>query len=257
MHLPTHFWVTIGQAILIFVVSGLIVRLGARLMRRLELRSSPSENQIQARRATLYRLLTSVLRYTIDFVALVMVLDLFGVPTASLIAGAGVLGLAVSFGAQGLVQDIVTGMFLLYEDQYAVGDQITLPALSTTGIVSELGIRVTRLSGPTGETIIIPNRLILEVQNHSRDQTAVSVVVPVSPKVNPELVYEVFDSSVRDLQKEVPTAKFLGVSGFAPGQVQWLITAQASYGDQYRVDRLIRLAVTQAMYKNKIDLAEL
>lgn len=237
----------------IVVAAGIVTQLGQRVMGRLERAREGSPRD--GRRKTLYRLLTSVLRYVVGFVALLMILDLFGVPTTSLLAGAGVLGLAISFGAQGLVQDIVTGIFLLYEDQYAVGDAITLPALSLSGTVTELGIRLTRLQGVTGELVNIPNRLILEVQNHSRGQTTVTVTVPVSPSADPDAVERVLTALASGAADTVPGVSVQGVTGFAPGQVLWAVSAPVRYQDAFQTGLTLRRSVADALYRHGIPLA--
>src|SRR5690606_38145008 len=87
-----------------------------------------------------------------------------GVDTRSILAAAGILGLAVGFGAQNLVRDLVTGFFILSEDQFAVGDYIT--AAGVSGVVDSVGIRTTRLRDFGGELHIIPNGRIEQVTNH-------------------------------------------------------------------------------------------
>ncbi|HLV09648.1 MAG TPA: mechanosensitive ion channel domain-containing protein, partial [Halanaerobiales bacterium] len=77
------------------------------------------------RKKTLMLLLKSIFRYTIYFIVGVIILSIFGVPVASLIAGAGIIGLAVGFGAQNLVKDVINGIFILLEDQFAVGDYVS------------------------------------------------------------------------------------------------------------------------------------
>ncbi|HBI26716.1 MAG TPA: mechanosensitive ion channel family protein, partial [Peptococcaceae bacterium] len=79
-----------------------------------------------------------MLKYSIYFVGGVMVLDELGVPTTSILAGAGVLGLAVGFGAQNLVRDVLSGFFILFEDQFAVGDYVKIAGAE--GTVQEIGL---------------------------------------------------------------------------------------------------------------------
>lgn len=254
-NVTTHWIPHVLEALAVLVLAGLVVRGAARFIRRLETHGAQRVPQMAARRTTLYRLLTSVTRYAVDFIALITVLDLFGVPTTSLVAGAGVLGLAVSFGAQGLVQDVVTGLFLLYEDQFVVGDQITLPNLSLSGTVTEVGIRVTRLTGPTGEVVILPNRLILEVQNHSRGRTAVAVSIPVAPNEDPDRVQATLTALVNQLAEDMPGLSLQGITAFSPGQVTWSLTAPAPYGDAFRLSLALRREVARTLYQHGIMLA--
>lgn len=121
------------------------------------------------RNDTLAALLKSVLTYTVSFLALVTVLQTgFAIDMTSILAAAGVLGVAVGFGAQTLVKDIISGFFLLFEDQFSVGDRVTLEGF--TGVVEELGLRATRIRGAAGDLFILPNGSISKVTNHSRGE---------------------------------------------------------------------------------------
>ncbi|MBD5020626.1 small-conductance mechanosensitive channel protein MscT, partial [Xanthomonas citri pv. citri] len=104
--------------------------------------------------------------YTLIFIFFVMVLDLFHYDPSALLAGAGIVGLAVGFGAQGLVSDIVTGFFILLEKQLDVGDYITVSTFD--GIVEQVGLRTTQIRSFDGTLHYIPNRNITNVSNHSR-----------------------------------------------------------------------------------------
>lgn len=253
--LPKHLLPHVIEALVAMGIAVVVARVLGRIIGLAENRHVQIRPDLAGRRSTLYRLLTSAIRYVVGFMALLTILDIFGVPTTSLLAGAGVFGLAISFGAQGLVQDIVTGFFLLYEDQYAVGDQITLPALSLSGTVVELGIRVTRLKGLTGELVSVPNRLILEVQNHARGQTTVSVTVPVAPSEDPDRVERVFQEAMQEMAHEIPAATVAGITAFQLGQVVWTLSAPAGYQDAYRVGLALHRAAARAVHRHHIELA--
>ena len=232
----------------IIVVGMLLVRMVQHIVNRVEHKNR--DQGLAARRTTVYRLLISVIRYTVDFLVIVMVLDQFQVHTTAIVASAGILGLAISFGAQGLVQDVVTGLFLLYEDQFVVGDFITLPNLNLSGTVLEVGIRITRLTGTSGELIIVPNRLILEVQNPSRGQTTISVMVPVPSTEDPERVHAVLQSAVDELSATTPGVRLAGIDSFAAGQVLWQVTAPADYENGATVGKALKTRIAHILYAN-------
>ncbi len=244
-----HFWLSRLLAIAVIIGAGmLLIRLAQHIVNRVERKN---RNQgLAARRTTVYRLLISVIRYAVDFLVIVMVLDQFQVHTTAIVASAGILGLAVSFGAQGLVQDVVTGLFLLYEDQFVVGDVITLPNLNLSGTVVEVGIRITRLTGTSGELVIVPNRLILEVQNRSRGQTTVSVMVPIPAAEDPARVHAVLQSAVDELTDATPGATVTGIDSFAVGQVLWAVTAPADYEKGAAVDKALKAKIANVLYAN-------
>ncbi len=111
------------------------------------------------------RLLQNVFSYAIYFVAGVMILETLSVDVRGLLAGAGIVGLAVGFGAQNLVKDIITGFFIIFEDQFSVGDYVRVGTFE--GTVEEIGLRTTKIKSWTGEINILPNGSIVEVTNFS------------------------------------------------------------------------------------------
>lgn len=149
-------------------------------------------NLAAARHRTMAALARSSVRYVVDFIAMVAVLQLLGVPTGSVLAGAGLLGLAFSFGAQGLVRDFLSGLFILYEDQFAVGDSITVATYvggaGVSGTVEDVGLRITRLRTGDGSLVMIPNGSIAQVVNSSRGPTTVRVTVTVPFDCDPDAV---------------------------------------------------------------------
>src|SRR5699024_10735788 len=110
-------------------------------------------------------LLSNVLSYLIVFIVIMMILDTFDVPIRTMLAGAGVVGLAIGFGAQSLVRDIIAGFFIIFEDQFSVGDYIETGEIE--GDVEVIGLRTTKLRSFYGQTYVIPNGKIEIVTNYS------------------------------------------------------------------------------------------
>src|SRR5690625_6067046 len=115
---------------------------------------------------TLEKLLANVFSYTMIFIYIVMFFAALGIVCGPLIAGAGVIGLAISFGAQGLVSDIVTGFFIILEQQLEIDDYVTTAGYD--GVVEEIGLRTTKIRSFDGTLNYVPNRYIEGVANHSR-----------------------------------------------------------------------------------------
>lgn len=145
-----------------------------------------SDAQRAARIETLQGMLKSVVGYLLFFIAIVMALEAIGVDTRSVLTTAGVLGLAVGFGAQRLVRDVISGFFILLENQFAVGEYVTMAGV--TGVVEQMEMRVTHVRDTTGKLNIIANGDITTVCNHSRGAVAVTLEVSVSPDSDPKEV---------------------------------------------------------------------
>lgn len=163
----------------------------------------------QRRTKTIGRLLGNVVKYAVYFIVFLLALNQVGVNLAPLIAGAGVVGLAIGFGAQSLVKDVITGFFIIFEDQFAVGDVVQIGKYQ--GTVEEIGLRITRLKSWTGEVHIIPNGSITDVTNYSINNSIAVVDVPVSNEIGIEQalqtlkevalkVHETTDETVKEPQ---------------------------------------------------------
>lgn len=171
------------------VVAYLVVRfLLLKLINRIWIGSLArmSGDLLQARQATVWALqslLKSVIGFVLAFVAFIMILQAAGVRVETLLATAGVAGIAIGFGAQKLVRDMISGFFVLAEDQYGVGDYVSIGAM--TGTVEELGMRITRLRDNQGRLYTVANGDVNQVCNYSRGKLRVSqdIAVPTASDV--------------------------------------------------------------------------
>lgn len=136
------------------------------------------KNKNRAR--TVHSVVINLLKYIIYFTALGQILNELGINYTTYIASLSVIGLAVGFGSQGFVQDIVTGFFLLFDGQFSVGDMVEISG--QTGIVEEMGLRTTRIKNYIGQSVVIPNRNIALVGNYSKGHLEVYTDIAVSPE---------------------------------------------------------------------------
>src|SRR5690606_35032709 len=153
-------------------------------------------------------------KYVLYFIGTVIILDMFNINTSSILATAGIGGLAIGFGAQSLVKDVITGFFILFEDQFSVGDYVKID--SYEGIVEELGVRVTKLRDFSGELHIIPNGNINTVTNKARGAMRALVKVSIAYEEDIDRAIKILDGVCNRLKQsnksieEGPT--ILGVS---------------------------------------------
>ena len=156
------------SVVLILVAAGLVVAAGHRLLGRLETRLKSEDAEAGRggqRSATLVAVLKSVLSVAVWVTATLLVFNQIGLNLGPLIAGAGVAGIALGFGAQTLVKDFVTGFFVLLEDQYRVGDTIEVDG--DTGVVESFTLRLTSIRTNEGSLVHIANSEIKKVSNAS------------------------------------------------------------------------------------------
>jgi len=162
------------KIIAIAVIAYFIVLIGKRVIANIFSLSMRSPiNYSERRQKTILKLLQSVISYIVYFSAILAILSVLDINVAGLLAGAGIAGLAIGFGAQSLVKDVITGFFIIFEDQFGVGDHIKLNGAE--GKVIEIGLRTTKIRGAQGEQHIIPNGSIGAVINYSVHDTSTFV----------------------------------------------------------------------------------
>jgi small-conductance mechanosensitive channel len=154
----------------------------------------------EQRTRTLLSLLRSVGLVIIAVMTVFMVLGSLGVELGPLLAGAGVVGLAVSFGAQSLVKDVISGLFMLFENQFGVGDVIRIEGVS--GAVEQMTLRIVVLRDVHGVVHIVPNGQITKVSNLTRSWARVVLEVGVAYKEDPDRVMEVLRDVGRELYED-------------------------------------------------------
>ncbi len=240
---------------LIFIIAAILIKLGRYLIRKFFEKQKQFKFKLDDKRLdTMCTLLISLFKYTVYIVALIIslsdVLDLKAV-----LAAAGVGGVAIGLGAQSLIKDTISGFFILLEDQFAVGDLITIDNM--TGTVERMELRVTRLKNYTGDLYIIPNGEIKRVINHTRDNKMVIVDVPVAyssniAKVN-DIVQEVCDEVKDEFTIFTEDPKVLGITELANNNMNLRIVAKTLPNEQWAVERRIRMKLKERFEENRLE----
>lgn len=234
------------------------------LLRNLRERTGTANTaMVAARRQQRAQTIGSVLKSTVSIVLLVWVvltiLNVFGVNIAPFIASAGVVGLAIGFGAQNLVRDFVTGVFMLLEDQYGVGDIVDLG--EAIGEVESVGLRVTTVRDIDGTLWYVRNGEIARVGNMSQDYAVARVEVPVAPTADMHEAERVALEAAREAitedtiaAKVIGEPEMLGVQSVSPDQVILRLTLKTKPNAQWSVQRRLRREILRAYDENGIEL---
>ena len=209
------------------------------------------------RMATVKALVLNIYRYTCYFFLLYAILSEIGVPVGTLIAGAGIFSLALGLGAQSLVSDIVTGFFILLEQQLDVGDTVQIGQIK--GTVTALGIRTTQVTSSDGTLNFIPNRNITIVQNLSRNNMVSNVDIRITSKTPLSKVEEIVTQVNKKL---VPQTKALQLKPVIVGPVVtpdgalvFRVTITAVSGKQSTVASHFLAAYLKELRTNNIPIA--
>jgi len=228
----------------------------ARSLERAEVAGRPTESFGHLRAVT--QATRWALTSLVFFLAFVLALLRLGVPLASLIAPATVVGIAVGFGAQQLVGDVLAGFFLFAERQFGVGDEIRVSAVGATtgvtGTVEELTLRVTKLRTAAGELVILTNGEMLQITNLSRGWAQVTVDLPIAPDVPVAAALQALDGVASRLADAPELAEVLlagpdvvGVEAIGAGYMTLRMTARTRPGGQATVARRLRQEAVAAL----------
>jgi small-conductance mechanosensitive channel len=201
------------KILVIVVAAWILSRIVRRAIRRLVERLSrttdgldPPDRRTQ-RAATVGALLRSISGATVWTLAALMVIGTFGIALAPVIAGAGIVGAALAFGAQSLVRDFLSGLFMLLEGQFAVGD--TIEAGGRTGLVENVTLRTTSLRDDDGVIWHIPNGTITNVGNRSQRWSRAWVDIPLPATVAPAAAVGTLEAAARRLAEDPALAPLL------------------------------------------------
>lgn len=254
-------WIEYGlvliEIIFIILLAMIAVKVGKIVIRKVfQVRMKTPLRYSERRQNTLFKLLENVISYVVYFAAILAVLSAFSINVAGLIAGAGVLGLAIGFGAQNLVRDVITGFFIIFEDQFSVGDYVRIGA--SEGTVQEIGLRTTKLQGMNGEIHVFPNGTIIEVVNFSINNSIAIVDVSVAyetdiPKTE-ELIKEFLTRLPDQYEQLVKEPELLGVQNLAASELVMRITAETKPMQHFSIARIIRRDLKIYMDEHGIEI---
>lgn len=236
-------WAIAKVLVFFFVIRTIAYRLIGKTIKSVASRQRGERTEaVASRLVTLGTLARSVVFYVLAFITGVMLLRVFDINATPVLTAAGVVGLAVGFGAQRLVRDVISGFFIVLENQYAVGEFVTIGAV--TGKVEEVGMRTTHIRDESGRLIILGNGDVIQVMNHSRGP--VQAVLEVSVALDSDLgkVRALVDEAgirVADrVEGVVGPPKALGISAFDGNKLTIRIAGEVKPGTQEVVQSALR-----------------
>lgn len=254
-------WIDLGwvalKVLFIVLIAAVVVAIGKGIIRRvftMKVRSRlrPTER----REKTLRKLLENSLTYIVYFSAIIAILSEFDVEVTGILAGAGVLGLAVGFGAQSLVKDVISGFFIIFEDQFSVGDYVRIG--QAEGTIEEIGLRTTKLSAYGGEIHILPNGNISEVINYSINNSLAIIDIRVAYEtdiVRAENLIEQFIAGLSVGYEElIAPPTLIGIQDLAASEVVFRVTAETEPVMQWAFARKFRKDLKVFLDEHDIEI---
>jgi len=247
----------VGVLIIAFILTWLLRKLSRHLSdfsNRLGLPTALRAQQLRTLSSVIY----SVGLSAILFLAAMQILPLFGINMGPLLASAGVVGLAIGFGAQTLVRDFINGFFILVENQYDIGDTVKIAGVQ--GAVEAMTLRRTVLRDDSGALHTVPSSQITVVSNLTRDWTQVALHISVAYGADSDRVIGLLneigvevanDPSFADMIVAKPTVP--GIDKVSGGEVDYLMLVKTRPGAQFAVSRELRRRIKASFEKNKIE----
>jgi len=256
-----------GVPIALYLIGGLLVArfitwLANRIVRRIDAEYRESDQLVRSESAKHRQAVASVISWVsvalLFVIVMVQVSTILAIPVGSLVAPAAVLGAALGFGAQRVVQDLLSGFFIITEKQYGFGDLVSLTvgniAEPAEGTVEDVTLRVTKLRSSEGAMLTIPNGQIVKTVNLSKDWARAVIDIPVPTSADLNLVNEVLhgvaekameDPSLDALLLDAP--QLMGVESIELDTVNLRMVARTLPGKQFEVGRRIRQLVVRAL----------
>jgi len=252
-------WMNIGEGLLkiiaILIITNILIRLGKLMIRNVfKIRNLSPLSTSERREETLSKLLDNVLSYVVYFIAFMMILSVLGIDVKALIAGAGVVGLAVGFGAQSLVKDVISGFFIIFEDQFSVGDHVRIGQFE--GNVETIGLRTTKVKSWTGEVHILPNGSIIEVTNFSINNSIAIVDIAIAYGEDIAKAEKVIEETLQFMPAQyeelIKTPELLGIQTMGATEVVLRVVAETQPMKHAGISRNIRRDIKLQLDENGI-----
>ncbi|MGV0814231.1 mechanosensitive ion channel family protein [Mycolicibacterium boenickei] len=260
-------WIlTTGLRIALLLIGGLLAArfinwTAQRVVRRIDAEYQESDQLVRSESAKHRQAVASVISWVsvavLFIIVLVEITDALAVPVASLVAPAAVLGAALGFGAQRIVQDLLAGFFIITEKQYGFGDLVRLTiaaANEAEGTVEDVTLRVTKLRSSEGEMYTVPNGQIVKALNLSKDWARAVVDIPVPVSADLSLVNDVLDDVAEKATEDRELSRLLldkpqlmGVESIGLDTMNLQLVARTLPGKQFEVGRRLRVRVVRAL----------
>ena len=238
--------------IIILLASFVLALISKKVLNRIFKFKSKRVNE--GKKKTIINLIDNIIKIVILLLAIVSILEVYGVDTKTFIASFGIVGLVVGLALQDLLKDLIVGMAIIFEGQYSIGDWVSINGFKGEVIPSNL--RVTKLKAYTGEIKIIANRNITELINYSTDKTNLIVDVDVAYESDVDKVREVLDELCKSMEREynLKGITCLGIQELSSSSIRFRLVANTSYSEQFTLDRNIKKEIVKVFAKNNITI---
>jgi small conductance mechanosensitive channel len=236
-----------------------LIRAIARKSADLHIRNLPSGVRVQQVR-TVTSVVTGISVFVVFFVAAMEVLFLVGLNLGPMLASAGIAGLAIGFGAQTLVHDFINGFFILFENQYDIGDNVRIAGVK--GIVERMSLRQTVLRDEDGTVHMVPNSAVQIVSNTTRDWSQIALRVTVAYSEPSDKIVRLLKEVGEEVRHDptfaadiVSDIEVPGIDRVGNGEAEYLMLVKTRPTKQFAVSRELRRRIKECFEQNNVQAA--
>lgn len=258
--LSNNTWETVSKIvfiiILLYVVLSLIKILYSLSNKTIQVLFEENPERIK-RIQTINKIITTTLKITLISIIIIIILGEIGLNITPILAGAGIIGLAISFGGQSLVKDIINGFFIVTENQFGIGDIVEINTLS--GTVENMTLRITTLRDLSGRVHIIPNGTITNVTVYTKGWARANIDILISYKDDIDKAINILKEVAQQMQtdftdKIIADPQILGISQFADIGVMIKILIDTVPAEQWFIEREYKRRIKYAFAENNIEI---
>lgn len=207
-------------------------------------------------KTTLASLLKNIIRYLYIIFCALFILDAFGIETKTIVASIGVAGLVIGLSLQDIIKDFIAGMFIILENQYNIGDYVTIGSFK--GKVISLGLKTTKVESLNGEIKTIPNRYVDQVVNHSLKNQVLIIDIPVTNEYDVTSTKQLLESVCTKLSKELKNikseVKLVGINSMNTSIIEYRIKVEVLVPDEEIVKDQILSNIIKVFKEHKQEL---
>ena len=239
--------------ILIFVLSYIVYNLGKIIISKI---FTTGKNTYEVKkRKTVVSIIESLYKYFLLVIMAIFILKLYGIDVRSLVAGVGIAGALIGLALQDTLKDIISGISIIMENYYVVGDYIKLNDF--TGQVIEFGLKSTKIRNFNGEVLVFANRNVERIINISQKRAKLIINIPTSYEEKAAKVEKILNNLVEELKKEpdiYEETKYLGISELGASEVMYTIQVECVQEKQWQIKKNILRKIKDTYDKEKLKI---
>ena len=210
---------------IIYIISGIIfyILIANTITKLSKINIKNIHSNMDKRRMTVVSLINNIIKYVIAIIVVILILNIYDINTTSIIASLGVASLIIGLAFQDIIKDLLAGIFIIFDNAYAVGDWIEINGFK--GEVISLGLKTTKIKAYTGEVKILSNSSFNEVINYNQNYTKLLIYVPFSYNINIEKIENTLEKVKEEIEKSknVVHVELLGVDSFAESSINYMM----------------------------------